>query len=104
MTAPGRFLASAHGTDARIPITIAQGYNLTAGTVLGKITASGKYGPYSASATDGRQVAVGVLAENVDATSADVGTFMYVHGVMVASRLTGLDSNAQSQLKGIIFL
>ncbi len=98
------FLKSAHGTDVRMPITIAQGYKLTAGTVLGKITASGQYGPYSASATDGRQTAVGVLGEDVDATNAPVGSFMFVHGVMVASLLTGLDATAQSQLKGIIFV
>jgi len=60
---PGTFLASGHGVDARIRITIAQGYKLSAGTVLGKITASGKYGPYSASATDGRQTAVGILMD-----------------------------------------
>jgi hypothetical protein len=101
---PGTFLASGHGVDARIGITIAQGYKLSAGTVLGKITASGKYGPYSASATDGRQTAVGILMEDVDATNGDVGTNMLVHGIFIRSAITGLDATAESQLKGCIFL
>ncbi|MBC7327553.1 head decoration protein [bacterium] len=113
MAAPARFLASEHGTEVRIPITIACGYineqqvwdKLSAGTVLGKITASGKYGPYDDSATDGRQTAVGILGEDVDATSSDVGTFMYVHCIVYASQLTGLDANGKADLKGqIIFL
>ncbi|MBC7328855.1 head decoration protein [bacterium] len=99
------FLASGHGLDARIPITIASGYKLTAGTVLGKITASGKYGPYDDTATDGRETAVGILAEDVDATNSDVGTWMIVHGVVKESALTGLDANAKADLKGqIIFI
>ena len=107
------FLVSGHGLDARIPITVACGYIneeqlwdvLPAGTVLGKITASGKYGPYDDTATDGRQTAVGILAEEVDATNSDVGTWMIVHGIVKASALTGLDNNAKADLKGqIIFL
>ncbi len=101
-----RFLASEHGTEARVPITIASGSgNLSAGTVLGKITATGKYGPYDDSATDGRQTAVGILGEDVDASSGDVGTFMYVHCIVYAARLVGLDANGKADLKGqIIFL
>lgn len=100
-----RFLASEHGTEVRIPVTIAQGYNLTAGTVLGKITATGKCGPYNDTATDGRQTAVGILGEDVNATASDVGTFMYVHCVAIAANLVGLDAAAQADLKGqIIFI
>lgn len=100
-----RFLKSEHGTEVRVPITIASGYRLSAGTVLGKITASGKYGPYDDTATDGRQTAVGILGEDVDATSSDVGTFMYVHCIVDTSKLIGIDANGQADLKGqIIFL
>jgi hypothetical protein len=107
------FLLSEHGVDARIPITVACGYinnqqvwdKLPAGTVLGKITASGKYGPYDDTATDGRQTAVGILAEDVDATSSDVGTWMIVHGIVKTSALIGIDANGKADLKGqIIFL
>ncbi len=39
---------------------------LPVGTPLGKITATGKYGPWDEDATDGRQTAVCMLGENVD--------------------------------------
>lgn len=39
---------------------------LKIGTPLGKITATGKYGPWDKDATDGRQTAVCMLGENVD--------------------------------------
>jgi hypothetical protein len=63
---------SAHGQDAAISGTIAVTVGFTAathyptgtlasGTALGKITASGKYGRYDDTATDGRQTFVGFL-------------------------------------------
>jgi len=57
----------------REPVTIASGSGaLKARQVLGKITASGKYVPSDPTAADGSQVAVAVLAEDADASSADV--------------------------------
>lgn len=56
----------------------ANGYGrkiLKAGSIICEITASGKYGPFSADALDGRQTpAVGkcfILADDVDVTFAD---------------------------------
>lgn len=55
------------------PITIVSGSGvLKAGTVLGKITASGKHKPYDNDAVDGSQTFSAVLYDDVDATSADV--------------------------------
>lgn len=45
---------------------------LPTGTVLGKVTASGKYGVYDNAATNGTEVAAAILAEAVDATTVDV--------------------------------
>ena len=45
---------------------------LPTGTVLGKVTASGKHGVYDNATTNGTEVAVAILAEEVDATAADV--------------------------------
>ena len=45
------FTAATHYPNGQIP----------SGTVLGKITASGLYGPYDNAATDGRQTAAGIL-------------------------------------------
>jgi Bacteriophage lambda head decoration protein D len=45
---------------------------MVAGTVLGMITASGKYVPSPESASDGAQTAVAVLIYDADATNGDV--------------------------------
>ncbi|MFH6783594.1 MULTISPECIES: head decoration protein [Methylobacterium] len=44
---------------------------LVSGTVLAKVTATGKYVPAAASGSDGSQTAVAVLLFPVDTTSAD---------------------------------
>jgi hypothetical protein len=66
---PGDFLKSeANGTLSRdnATVTVAAATKLTPGTVLGKITASGKYVPYDDSASDGREVAEAVLYGECD--------------------------------------
>lgn len=45
---------------------------LYAGTVLGKITASGKYVPSPATGGDGSQTAIAILWDDCDATAGDV--------------------------------
>jgi hypothetical protein len=42
------------------------------GTVLGRVTASGKYKPFTPAASDGSQTAAAIILQNADATSADV--------------------------------
>jgi Bacteriophage lambda head decoration protein D len=44
---------------------------LDTGTVLGRLTASGKYRPLTPGASDGSQIAVAVTLQKADATSAD---------------------------------
>ena len=51
---------------------------LAAGTVLGKITASGKFKAYTPGASDGTQNAAAILWEGCDATSADARRTMTV--------------------------
>lgn len=66
-------LKSDFGTISRELVTIKSGEGvLDVGTVLGKVTASGKYVAHVNGATDGSQTAVAVLLHKVDATSADV--------------------------------
>ena len=51
---------------------LASGSGLVAiGTVLGKVTATGKFKPLAPAATDGAQNAAAVILQNADATSAD---------------------------------
>lgn len=59
-------------------ITVVSGQNLARGTVLGKITASGKYTAWTTGAADGSQTAAGVLLDAVNASAGDA------KGVMVA--------------------
>lgn len=70
----GAFLKSeGTGHISRDTITIARGAGVVlAGTVLGKVTASGKYVPYNDDGTDdGSRTAAAILLADVDATSAD---------------------------------
>ena len=56
---------------SRDRVTVASGQDLPLGTVLGIVTASGKYKQIDPSAEDGTQVAAGVLLQGCDATLAD---------------------------------
>lgn len=112
------WLGSAHGTDATQTITLDVS-TFTAGThyphgfipsgvVLGKISATGKYGPYDNDANDGRGVAVGHLfsSKTVPAdTTTDIGAPILLHGQVRESLLpsgAGLDANAKTDLAGRI--
>lgn len=62
-------------------IIIASGAGvLEPGTVLGKITASGKYVLHDVALANGAQVAAAILGHPVDATAADVTTVATVNG------------------------
>lgn len=66
-------VSEANGYRSREQIVIASGSGkLKAGTVLGKITASGKYAPFNPAGENGTQTAAAILYEGCDATSADV--------------------------------
>jgi hypothetical protein len=75
---PGGFLvASAPGTISRdtVTVTVAAATTLQPGTVLGKITASGKYVPFDDTLSDGAESAAGILygaCANSDDAPADV--------------------------------
>lgn len=63
---------------SREAVTIASGADLTAGAVLGKITASGKYALSAPGASDGSQTPVAVLLVDAAAASADVAGALVV--------------------------
>lgn len=79
----------AHGAESIIGkgITLITGQNLQRGTVLGRITASGKYTAATSAASDGSQNATAILAEDTDATSADHNTDAYFEGTFVEGAL-----------------
>lgn len=76
----GEYLKSeANGARSRGVGVIASGENLSACTVLGKITANGQYTQLDTGASDGSEVAASILWAAVDATDAAVdGAVMHV--------------------------
>jgi hypothetical protein len=78
----------------RETVTVASGNALADGTVVGKITASGKYAAYDADAVDGSETAAGVLMGDVDASGADAVGVILARGPAVVSEdaLIGLDA------------
>lgn len=67
-------------------ITLLQGQPYPVGSVMGKITASGKYKMATADGDDGAQTAIGVLLYAVDATLADAVGIVLVRGPAIVSR------------------
>jgi hypothetical protein len=68
-------------------VTLASGAGkLDPGTVLGKITASGKYTAHDPAAVDGTETAVAVLWGKADATGGDVPAVALVRGPAVVNR------------------
>ncbi|MBB3937927.1 head decoration protein [Aureimonas phyllosphaerae] len=66
-------VSEAHGYRSREQAIIASGSGkLRAGTVLGRITATGEFAPFAPAATDGTQTAAAILWEGCDATAEDV--------------------------------
>lgn len=53
---------------------------LVRGTLLGKITATGKYIKCDSAAVDGSQAPLAILAEDADATGGDVQAVIYLSG------------------------
>ncbi len=103
----GEFIVSeGNGFISRETGTIVSGQNLVAGTVLGKITASGKYTAYSDGAADGSQTAVGVLFDNVDASAGDVGGAVIIARLaeVNGNELTGNDANGTTDLAALDIL
>jgi hypothetical protein len=109
------WLASAHGTQSGRSVTLDRsaftsgthypnGYFL-AGIPLGKITASGKYGPYNNASSDGTETLAGLLFHAVDAGSTDIDPVaaMLDHCIVVESLLPiAVDSAGKTDVKGAI--
>jgi hypothetical protein len=66
-------------------VTLAAG-TLEPGTVLGTITASGKYAAHDPAAVDGRETATAVLWGSVDASGGDTPAVALVRGPALVNR------------------
>lgn len=85
---PDNLLAGSEFPALTSTVTIITGQNLARGAVLGIITASGKATLCDKDATDGSEVAKHILAEAVDATSADLPGVVYETGIFNPAALT----------------
>lgn len=75
---------------------------IPSGTIVGRITVSGKVGKYDTGASDGRQTAVGLLFNSVKVptpTSTPVGNALFVHGFVKPSRLPGGSGSVTDAVK-----
>ncbi|OBC11431.1 K structural protein [Mycobacterium sp. 852013-50091_SCH5140682] len=118
------WLVGQHGVDITPGITLdiskftkathfPNGY-IPSGTAIGKITASGLYGPYSDAAADGTQTCAGLLFSSVRAvdpntgnTLTKVGGARFIHGAVNAAKLpanSGIDANGKTDLPLIVWL
>lgn len=87
-------LWEADGEFCREEVTIASGTAaMKAGRVLGKITTGGKYAHYDNGASNGTEVALAVLAYDVDASAADVKATVIARFATVKAAFLGWGSN-----------
>ena len=86
---------------------------IPSGTALGKVTATGLYGPYDNAANDGREVCAGLLFSSLRAVDqvgnnlAKVGGARFIHGAVNAAKLpanSGIDAAGKTDLPLIIWL
>jgi len=99
-------LDEATGQRSRENIVVVQtGAAIVSGTVLGKVTATGKYKPYANGASDGTEVAAGVLYNHLFAATGDIEAVGFVRDCeVVRGALTGLDTAGEADLvaRGVI--
>jgi hypothetical protein len=81
---------------------------LRKGLVLGKVTATGKFKQYSNGASDGTEVAAGILDDETNlldaaGTAGDSQATMLIHGYVRESKLHGIDANGKADLSHVIF-
>jgi len=98
-------IASDNFGPALLTKTIAAGADLGKGTILGRVTASGKLAAYAPGNSDGTENPVAVLLEDAAAAAADVNAVVGFAGVYVESSMIGLDAAAILALeaRGVYF-
>lgn len=93
---PGEFIITeAAGTRSRDTVTIEAGQNLEVSAVLGRITGTGKCVALDPLASDGSEVATGILYANTDATAGDINAVIVARDAEV--RESDLDFNGADQ-------
>lgn len=100
----GEFLLSeGNGTISRDTVVIAAAAGaIEPGTVLGKITASGKFVPYSNAAADGSEVAAGIAIYAIPDSAVDQNAVAIRRFAEVQrDRLVGSDAAGEADLQAL---
>lgn len=93
-------LSEGNGNISRDNIVIVSGAGVVrAGTVLGKITASGKYTPSPHTGADGSQTAVAINLYEVDATSADAAVSAIMRDAEVNANILAYAASVDDNTK-----
>lgn len=88
------------GNYSRDTIVIASGAGkVQPGTVLGKVTASGKYVPSPATGSDGSQTGIAINVAYVDATSADVKVAAITRSAEVNGKILAYEATVNDDTK-----
>lgn len=69
------------------------------GTVLGKVTATGKYVPSPATGTDGSQIAIAILYDEVDARVGDIVAAVIERSAEVRAEELVYDASVVTELQ-----
>lgn len=97
---PTEFILTDEGSYSRDQVVLAASAGaLVPGTVMGKVTATGKWLPYRDTATDGTQTAAGILEYGAEDLTTDQKVVVITRATeVIGSLLTGLDANATADL------
>ena len=110
--ASASFLGSEHSISKRAGVTLDSTVAVAdsngskywmAGTAMGEITASGKYGPYTETNDDGREVGKGLLEHDVELKYGDVTASILVHCAAIEDRCIGIDAGFKTDCPNILF-
>lgn len=96
-------LSEANGERSREEITLAATtVKIEAGTVLGKVTATGHYAPYDAEATDGSETAAAILyATKPISTATQAATVIVRDAEVIEELLIGSDAAGVADLAAL---
>ncbi len=89
---------------SREQATVAAAQNLSLGTVVGRDATTAKLKAYDHTAADGTEIAIGVLANDVDATLSDRSDALLIarHAIVARTALVWLgDTGAEQQAVAI---
>jgi len=84
---PGNLIAGEYPRITRI-VTVTGGTALTAGAVLGQISADDRYQLSEAGSSDGSEIPDAILGEDIDTSAGDAQALVYLTGEFNALALT----------------